>query len=196
MIVLGDEQNRWVVEVDAVDGVTAAVRGRVSTTADHGRRGAGTVHKESCSLDPQVAAPAGCRTSPLRISGGVTMSGDLSGFSMFELFKTEAESHSAALNEGLLAIEANPADLSHVEQLMRAAHSIKGAARIVDMDIIVELAHAMEDCFVAVQKGTEALTTDASTNCWRASTSFRNCRNWRKANSTTGSRHQDTVAGN
>ncbi len=84
---------------------------------------------------------------------------DLSGFSMFELFKTEAQSHAAALNDGLLAIESNPADLSHVEQLMRAAHSIKGAARIVDMDVIVELAHAMEDCFVAVQKGTERLTS-------------------------------------
>ena len=87
------------------------------------------------------------------------MSGDLSGFSMFELFKTEAVSQTAALNEGLLAIEANPDDLSHVEQLMRAAHSIKGAARIVDMDVIVELAHAMEDCFVAVQEGTETLNT-------------------------------------
>ncbi|MEQ8667550.1 MAG: hybrid sensor histidine kinase/response regulator [Pirellulales bacterium] len=78
---------------------------------------------------------------------------------MFELFRTEAEAHSALLSDGLLAIEASPADLSHVEQLMRAAHSIKGAARIVDLDIIVELAHAMEDCFVAVQKGEESLAT-------------------------------------
>ena len=87
------------------------------------------------------------------------MSGDLSGFSIFELYKSEADSHVAALNEGLLAIEANPDDLSHVEQLMRAAHSIKGAASIADIHIIVELAHAMEDCFVDVQKGAEKLTT-------------------------------------
>ena len=87
------------------------------------------------------------------------MSGDLSGFSIFDLYKGEAASHVAALNEGLLAIEANPADLSHVEQLMRAAHSIKGAASIADIHIIVELAHAMEDCFVDVQKGVETLTS-------------------------------------
>ena len=79
------------------------------------------------------------------------MSGDLSGFSMFDLFKSEAESHGQALSDGLLAIEAHPEDLSHTEQLMRAAHSIKGAARIIDLDPVVQLAHAMEDCFVAVQ---------------------------------------------
>jgi len=88
------------------------------------------------------------------------MSGDLSGFSIFELYKSEADSHLAALSEGLLAIEANPDDLSQIEQLMRAAHSIKGAAAIADIEIIVELAHAMEDCFVDVQKGVETLTSD------------------------------------
>ncbi len=62
------------------------------------------------------------------------MSGDLSGFSMFELFKAESASQAAVLNQGLLAIEANPQDTSHVESLMRAAHSIKGAARIVGLD--------------------------------------------------------------
>ena len=36
---------------------------------------------------------------------------------------------------------------------MRAAHSLKGAARIVGLDAAVRVAHAMEDCFVAVQKG-------------------------------------------
>jgi anti-anti-sigma factor len=44
---------------------------------------------------------------------------------------------------------------------MRAAHSIKGAARIVGVDAAVQVAHAMEDCFVAAQKGAVALTSDA-----------------------------------
>ena len=40
-----------------------------------------------------------------------------------------------------------------IEPLMRAAHSLKGAARIVGLDAAVRVAHAMEDCFVAAQKG-------------------------------------------
>ena len=43
---------------------------------------------------------------------------------------------------------------------MRAAHSIKGAARIVGLDGVVELAHVMEDCFVAAQGKTITLTGD------------------------------------
>ena len=37
---------------------------------------------------------------------------------------------------------------------MRAAHSLKGAARIVGLNAGVEVAHALEDCFVAAQAGT------------------------------------------
>ena len=82
---------------------------------------------------------------------------DLGGFSLFELFKAEAESHGATLDEGLLRLEEDPADVSVIEPLMRAAHSLKGAARIIGVDLAVRLAHAMEDCLVAVQKGQETL---------------------------------------
>lgn len=72
---------------------------------------------------------------------------------MLELFRAEAESHSAALEAGLLGLEAG-ASRERLEPLMRAAHSIKGAARIIGLDGAVGLAHAMEDAFVAAQKGT------------------------------------------
>ncbi len=87
------------------------------------------------------------------------MSDSLGDFSLFELFKQEAEAHCAALNDGLLALERDPSDVSSIEPLMRAAHSIKGAARIIGFDTAVTLAHAMEDCFVTVQKGQEQLSS-------------------------------------
>ena len=78
---------------------------------------------------------------------------DLSGFSLFDLFRAEVEVHAAALEQGLVDIEAAPDDVSVIEPLMRAAHSIKGAARIVGLDGAVGVAHAMEDLFVTAQKG-------------------------------------------
>lgn len=83
---------------------------------------------------------------------------DLSDFSMIGLFRMEAESQAAILNEGLLALEENPEAAENLESLMRASHSIKGAARIVQLDTAVTLAHAMEDCFVAAQDGKIILT--------------------------------------
>ncbi|MCG3122330.1 MAG: Sensor histidine kinase RcsC [Phycisphaerales bacterium] len=87
----------------------------------------------------------------------MTDSGGFGGISLLELFKLEAESHCAALSSGLLALEKQPADVAIIEPLMRAAHSIKGAARIVGLDSIVTLAHAMEECFLAAKSGKEAL---------------------------------------
>ena len=81
------------------------------------------------------------------------MSGDLSGFSMMELFRMEAESHTATISAGLVALEEALPTPEKIEPLMRAAHSLKGAARIVGLDVAVRVAHAMEDCFVAAQKG-------------------------------------------
>jgi two-component system, chemotaxis family, sensor histidine kinase and response regulator WspE len=81
------------------------------------------------------------------------VSGDLSGFSMMELFRMESESHTATLSTGLVSLEGIDAPPEVIEPLMRAAHSLKGAARIVGLDAAVRVAHAMEDCFVAAQKG-------------------------------------------
>lgn len=70
---------------------------------------------------------------------------------MFDLFCIELETQSSALNNGLIELEQNPKDKKLLESLMRAAHSIKGAARVVSLNLVVRLAHVMEDCFVAAQ---------------------------------------------
>lgn len=80
----------------------------------------------------------------------------LGGFSMFDLYKAEAEQHGRALSDGLVALE-SATDPALVEPLMRAAHSIKGAARIVGFEQVVTLAHAMEDCLVRLQRAQEPI---------------------------------------
>ena len=82
---------------------------------------------------------------------------DMSNFSMMDLFRMEAETQVAILNENILALENNPNSPAELESLMRAAHSLKGAARIVGLDAAVRIAHVMEDCFVAAQSGSIAL---------------------------------------
>jgi two-component system sensor histidine kinase and response regulator WspE len=81
--------------------------------------------------------------------------------SLLELFRAELEVHLPTLSEGLLALEKGVADPKQLEVLMRAAHSIKGAAKIVGIQEAVRVAHVMEDCFVGAQEGRIALTSDA-----------------------------------
>ena len=77
---------------------------------------------------------------------------DLSDMSMLDLFRMEAANYCTKLSEGLVALENNPSATELLESMMRAAHSMKGAAKIVGLDAAVGLAHAMEDVFVAAQK--------------------------------------------
>ena len=78
--------------------------------------------------------------------------------SMLELFQMEAKTQTDTLNAGLLALERNPSDARHLESCMRAAHSLKGAARIVNLTPAVPVAHVMEDCLVMAQEGRLQLT--------------------------------------
>lgn len=78
---------------------------------------------------------------------------NFSNFSMIELFRMEAEGQLAILNQSLVEIENVQDKAVLLEKLMRAAHSLKGAARMVGIEAVVMLAHAMEDCFVSAQKG-------------------------------------------
>ena len=72
---------------------------------------------------------------------------------MMDLFRMEAEERLAVLSQGLVALEGRARRPQAIEPLMRAAHSLKGAARVVGLDAAVRVAHAMEDCLVAAQKG-------------------------------------------
>jgi len=80
--------------------------------------------------------------------------------SMLELFSVEVEVQAGILTSGLLKLEQDPGQSLHLEELMRAAHSIKGAARMVDVDAAVRVAHVMEDCFVAAQQGELSLAEE------------------------------------
>jgi len=78
---------------------------------------------------------------------------------MFELFREEVRAHADTLSRDLLEAEADPTNSTRLESLMRAAHSIKGAARIVGIDLGVRLSHVMEDALVAAQYGKIRLTS-------------------------------------
>ncbi|MFC1621490.1 response regulator [Candidatus Omnitrophota bacterium] len=71
---------------------------------------------------------------------------------IISIFKSEAEDYIQKLNEGFLALEKNPKDLSQVKELLRIAHSLKGASRGLGFNEIQDIAHKMEDVLNAIEK--------------------------------------------
>lgn len=68
------------------------------------------------------------------------------------LFANELDLQVQGLNKALLKLEKTRDDKLALQAAMRAAHSVKGAARVVNITEIVHLAHSIEECFVSVQQ--------------------------------------------
>lgn len=79
---------------------------------------------------------------------------------MLDLFRMELETQTATLSNNLLILEAQADNSEALTCLMRAAHSLKGAALIVQIEPVVKIAHVMEDCFVAAQQGNITLASN------------------------------------
>ncbi len=77
------------------------------------------------------------------------------------LFATESEEHLQSLDEGLLRLEASPREASTLEEVFRAAHSLKGTARMLGVDGVETLAHHLEDELGGAKRGRILLDSHA-----------------------------------
>lgn len=74
------------------------------------------------------------------------------------IFKMESAEHLQHLNDGLLRLESEPDNKSILEEVFREAHSLKGAARMINLTKIENLSHHIEDILGASLKGETSLT--------------------------------------
>ena len=68
-----------------------------------------------------------------------------------DLFLSEAAEHVASMNRGLLALEKSPADRGALDEVFRAAHTLKSMAATMDYEKTVALCHATEDLLDAIK---------------------------------------------
>jgi len=77
---------------------------------------------------------------------------------IIRVFQAESDEHLRKLEEGLLFLEKNPGEKDIIKELFREAHSLKGAARVVGLDEIEQLAHGVEDLLGDAQRDELPLT--------------------------------------
>ena len=71
---------------------------------------------------------------------------------LLALFRQEMDDQCARMSQLLLQLEQAPERIELLAPVMRAAHSVKGAARAVRLEAAVGLAHALEDRMAAAQR--------------------------------------------
>lgn len=112
------------------------------------------------AASPAPSKDAGKKPAQKKTDSAANKNKQLADSSMLDLFRIEVTEQGKVLADGLLALEADPSAADRLEALMRAAHSIKGAARMVGVDPVVRLAHVIEDVFVAAQNAEIVLTAE------------------------------------
>ncbi len=72
---------------------------------------------------------------------------------IIKIFKDEVKERIKNLENGLIALQSNPEDKKILESLLREAHTIKGAARMVGFSKTGEVAHKLETLFKKLNEG-------------------------------------------
>ncbi|MCR5585804.1 MAG: chemotaxis protein CheA [Lachnospiraceae bacterium] len=77
-----------------------------------------------------------------------------------EIFIDETKEHLQSLNEQLLVLEKEPENADTINEIFRAAHSLKGMAGTMGYKTMQELTHKWEDVFSEVRNGKMKVTPD------------------------------------
>ena len=81
----------------------------------------------------------------------------------YKYFQIEAEELLENLIKGLLAFEKRPEDLTLLNDLFRYAHTLKGAANVVKLSCISQIAHEIEDRLVMFRdQGKRVVSEDVT----------------------------------
>ncbi len=73
------------------------------------------------------------------------MAAPLDKSSIIEFFLIEAGEHLQNLNNGLLSLEKDPSDNGMIDELFRAAHTLKGSAAMMGFQGVSDVSHKAED---------------------------------------------------
>ncbi len=84
----------------------------------------------------------------------------IDGSELRDLFLLEAEEYINTLSRGISELETSQEVQSLIEDLFRAAHTMKGAAALVKLTVISKIAHRMEDILEDVKDKKLAVSAD------------------------------------
>ncbi|UTC77893.1 chemotaxis protein CheA [Treponema sp. OMZ 799] len=85
---------------------------------------------------------------------------DINNEELLKDFFSEAEQQVEILESNVLVIEQNPEDRNAVDEIFRAAHTLKGGSATVEMTELSKFTHAMEDLLDEIRSGSVRVTEE------------------------------------
>ncbi len=85
---------------------------------------------------------------------------DINNEELLKDFFSEAEQQVEVLESNILVIEQNPEDSNAVDEIFRAAHTLKGGSATVEMTELMEFTHAIEDLLDEIRSNNVAVSSE------------------------------------
>ncbi|OUA52775.1 chemotaxis protein CheA [Bacillus thuringiensis] len=79
---------------------------------------------------------------------------------LLNIFFEESEEHLQSLNENVLVLEQNPADMDVVGEIFRSAHTFKGMSASMEFTEMADLTHKMENVLDEIRHGNIVVNAD------------------------------------
>ncbi|PEE91653.1 chemotaxis protein CheA [Bacillus cereus] len=79
---------------------------------------------------------------------------------LLNIFFEESEEHLQSLNENVLVLEQNPADMDVVGEIFRSAHTFKGMSASMEFTEMADLTHKMENVLDEIRHGDIVVNAD------------------------------------
>ncbi len=76
---------------------------------------------------------------------------------LFQIYREECDEHIQKLNDGLLALERQPQQ-APIDEILRSAHSLKGASRMMGFKNLETLAHYLETLLTQLNRGEKEVS--------------------------------------
>lgn len=92
------------------------------------------------------------------MGGGLIMQMDMTQY--LDVFLEESKEHLGSLNEQLLYLEKEPNSVSALNEIFRAAHTLKGMSSTMGFENMADLTHHMEDVLSDLKDGSLKVNTD------------------------------------
>ena len=73
-------------------------------------------------------------------------------------FFSEAESQVETLEQNILVLENDPGNKDAVDEIFRAAHTLKGGSATVEMNDLAHFTHLVEDVLDGIRSGKSTVT--------------------------------------
>ncbi|MGD1895609.1 MAG: Hpt domain-containing protein [Phormidesmis sp.] len=111
------------------------------------------------SQAPNSNAEAGIEAN---LEAGAASGSSIEDEELREVYRAVSAERLQRLERGLAQLLGQPDDSAVMAELLREAHSLKGDARSVDLGDVEQLAHAIEDILIGIQRQPTILTAELS----------------------------------